>query len=400
MACSGARSVWNDGGGREGWALGRAWRGGLAAALIGLLAGLALPSTAGSATLVGAGSGWSVQRTPSPRHSPQSQLMAVSCPSARACVAVGEFNYVPLIERWNGTRWDVQAAFRPPQATFSELDGVSCASTRMCIAVGYRGENALVERWNGRKWTREATPAGGKPGSDLDGVSCTSASSCTAAGFYYPHSNSLASLAERWNGRTWKLQRTPNPSGEGAFLAVSCASAKACTAVGVRGGIDLNNGPLAERYNGTKWVVETTPDPNSQLTGVSCASASSCTAVGYTYTSTQVTFAEQWDGHDWTIQPTPNDTQPDNQLNAVSCASPSACTAVGRSGNPFDGPLRTLAERWNGSTWTLQSTPTGNRAIWFLMGVACPTVHACTAIGSHHPGLRGHALTLAERWTG
>jgi hypothetical protein len=370
-----------------------------------LVAGLGL-LWAGWAAASVAGSGWSVQRIPSPRHPQYSQLMAVSCASARLCVAVGDSgsDQVALIERWNGIRWAVQSAFRPRKAN-SVLDGVSCASARMCIAVGYWyttfSQNVLVERWNGTKWTREATPAGAKPDSDLDGVSCTSTSSCTAVGFYYPHSNSVASLAERWNGRRWKLQRTPNPSGEGAFLAVSCASAKACTAVGVRGGIDLNSGPLAERYNGTKWIVEATPDPNSQLTGVSCASASSCTAVGYTYTSSQVTFAEQWDGHDWTTQPTPNGTQPNNHLAAVSCASPRACTAVGQTqGNPFSGPAETLAERWNGTDWTIQSTPTGHRAIWFLTAIDCPTMHACTAVGSHHPGLQGYDHTLAEHWTG
>jgi hypothetical protein len=373
-----------------------------------LVGGLALLSPSVSEALMSAGSGWSVQRTPSPRRSPQSQLMAASCPSRRACVAVGEFNYVPLVERWNGTRWAVQPAFRPRRAIFSELIDVSCVSARMCVAVGYRSTqfsmNALVERWTGRKWMREATPASGKPGSYLTGVSCISARSCTAVGAYSPYNNALASLAERWNGRRWRIQRTPNPSGEGIFSAVSCVSADACTAVGVRGGVDLNNGPLAERYNGRKWTVETTPDHNSQLIGVSCASARACTAVGYAYSSIQqrdVTFAERWDGHDWTIQPTPNTTQPVNQLNAVSCASPSACTAVGYSaGNPDTDPTDTLAERWNGSDWTLQSTPTGNRAVWVLKSVACPTIHACTAVGSYHPGLQGNALTLAEHWTG
>jgi hypothetical protein len=374
--------------------------------LIGLFAGLTLSSSV-SAALMGTGSGWSVQRTPNPKGGINSFLQAVSCSSRRSCMAVGDGENkrdVPLIERWNGTRWAVQPAFRPPNAIFSQLTGVSCVSARMCIAVGYRstefGENALVERWNGKKWRREATPATAMPDSGLSGVSCVSASSCIAVGAYYPHSNSLASLAERWNGRMWKLQRTPNPSGEGSFAAVSCASARACTAVGVRGGIDLNNGPLAERYNGRRWIVEATPDPNSELTGVSCASASSCTAVGYSDNNTQVTFAEQWDGHDWTIQPTRNGTEPENQLSAVSCASPSACTAVGQSqGDPLSEPTETLAERWNGTDWTLQPTPTGDLAGRFFQGVACPTVHACTAVGSH--GRRhGHGLTLAEHWTG
>jgi hypothetical protein len=175
-----------------------------------LVAGLALLWAGWSAASV-AGSGWSVQRIPSPGRT-DSELMAVSCPSPRACVAVGWTggNQVALVERWSGARWVVQSAFRPRKA-FSVLDGVSCTSARMCLAVGYRytqsSMNALVERWNGRTWRREATPASGAPYGLLDGVSCTSGSSCTAVGAYYDSSSSLATLGERWNGRRWKLER-------------------------------------------------------------------------------------------------------------------------------------------------------------------------------------------------
>jgi hypothetical protein len=81
-------------------------------------------------------------------------------------------------------------------------------------------------------------------------VSCTSATACTAAGFY-SNATTTVTLAERWNGTTWSIQTTPNPTGgSGSTLdGVSCASAKACTAVG-----GYNNGTtgvtLAERWNG------------------------------------------------------------------------------------------------------------------------------------------------------
>jgi hypothetical protein len=40
---------------------------------------------------------------------------------------------------------------------------------------------------------------------------------------------------------------------------------------------------------------------------VSCASASACTAVGDYYTSvTRTTLAERWNGTNWTIQGTPS----------------------------------------------------------------------------------------------
>jgi hypothetical protein len=44
----------------------------------------------------------------------------------------------------------------------------------------------------------------------------------------------------------------------------------------------------------------------------------------------------------------------------------------------------TLAERWNGSSWAIQSTPnpTGARSN-ILYGVSCPSTTACTAVGDY-----------------
>jgi hypothetical protein len=110
--------------------------------------------------------------------------------------------------------------------------------------------------------------------------------------------------------------------------------------------------PLAERWNGTKWSLQTTPNPTgavqSYLSGVSCASASACTAAGHYFNgTTTVTLAERWNGTKWSLQHTPNPTgSTDSELHGVSCASASACTATGYYNNGTT-PV-TLAERWNG----------------------------------------------------
>jgi hypothetical protein len=80
------------------------------------------------------------------------------------------------------------------------------------------------------------------------------------------------------------VQPAPSQATSGFFEGVSCPSAEACTAVGesiTNAGIQE---PLAERWNGKDWSVQSTPNPgggqNSGLAAVSCASARSCTAVG------------------------------------------------------------------------------------------------------------------------
>src|SRR5262249_2504885 len=139
--------------------------------------------------------------------------------------------------------------------------------------------------------------------------------------------------------------------------------------------INSNGTPvtLAERWDGSTWTVQTIPTPSGatsiSLSGVSCTSATACTAVGDdNIFGTSVTLAERWDGKTWTIQPTPNPSGATRiSLSGVSCTSATACTAVGNyqtSNSPG-----TLAERWNGSTWTIQTTPNPSGAMISLNGV-------------------------------
>jgi hypothetical protein len=79
------------------------------------------------------------------------------------------------------------------------------------------------------------------------------------------------------------VQTIPNPVGVLLLSGVSCTAANACTAVGDYdyGSISADYGTLAERWNGTTWAIQATPNPtDSQLNGVSCTSATACTAAG------------------------------------------------------------------------------------------------------------------------
>jgi hypothetical protein len=95
----------------------------------------------------------------------------------------------------------------------------------------------LAERWNGKNWRLERTPNPADYRESfgsvaLDGVSCTSANACTASGDYSPH-GAAAYVIESWNGKRRRLEAAPHPGGfaRRALLSMSCASAR-CTAVG------------------------------------------------------------------------------------------------------------------------------------------------------------------------
>src|SRR5207247_7771343 len=54
------------------------------------------------------------------------------------------------------------------------------------------------------------------------------------SGSYTNSSGQKVTLAERWNGRTWAVQSTPNPRGaqSSSLSGVSCPSSTLCVAVG------------------------------------------------------------------------------------------------------------------------------------------------------------------------
>jgi eukaryotic-like serine/threonine-protein kinase len=132
------------------------------------------------------------------------------------------------------------------------------------------------------------------------------------------------------------------------------------------------------------------------LYGVSCTSPTACIAVGTSGNGTTVatSLAERWNGTNWTIQQTPGPPgATSSSFYSVSCTSPDACIAVGNFRR--SGVTEPLAESWNGTKWALQqvSGPPGADAEFY--GVSCSSATACTAVGNSDFG-----AAMAERWNG
>src|SRR6266568_1147011 len=270
--------------------------------------------------------------------------------------------------------WKIQPTPNP-KIKQGRLNAVSCSSPRACTAVG----------------VFDNVPGTGTLASVLFGVSCPAATFCVAVGNYQNRAGRHAILAEAWNGSSWSVMAALPPAGaRRSFLnGVSCASATACTAVGSYQTRSGRHVTLAERWNGTAWSVQATPNPasppRSALAAVSCTSSSACTAVGSSTskTGTTRTLAERWNGTAWSLQPTPNGPF-GGFLAGVSCPSPAACIAVGGDNNGLP-----LVEAWNGTSWSIPPTPATGGAQ--LNSVSCASPSACTAVGSG---------AFAERWDG
>ena len=306
------------------------------------------------------------------------------------CMAVGSAgNPSPtttLAELWNGHTWSVRLPVTP-HGRRAELLGVSCPSATMCIAVGaFTDGLALAELWNGKQWTIQPVPSVRHAKIQLlRSVSCTSPADCTAVGSY-ASLGPVGTVAERWNGATWALQKSPQASD---LFGVSCAAATACTAVGVE--VHATGYPVnfAMGWNGNTWTAQAAPNPahnaGTELSGVSCPSPAACFAVGDYFRTKAgpgyVALAERWDGTRWAQLPAPS-VRGANFLVAVSCHSAVACMAVGTGGG------EPLAERWNGAKWAIVPTPSP-------APVPLPDSGSLTGVSCSL-----HRLLLAERWNG
>ena len=107
----------------------------------------------------------------------------------------------------------------------------------------------------------------------------------------------------------------------------------------------------------------------------------------------ELALAERWDGTTWSLQPVPDPAgATDTILEAVSCPSGTACTAVGVS------DAHAVAEAWDGAAWALEPVPIPAKAQGTeLSGVACTAAATCTAVGHwNYNGLNAVGQTLAE----
>jgi hypothetical protein len=195
--------------------------------------------------------------------------VAVSCPTASFCVAVGEGTDPAgaALRQYDGQRWravDLSGITEPGPS--QALSDVSCPTPTACVAVGDR--TAL--RWDGRTWS-PAPPAEGAVIASR--VSCWAPGRCIGvlSGFPgYPVTN-----ISRWDGSMW----TGVHQAQGVFLFdVSCAREGACVAVGFRATPPA--GPVALRQTATGWREEAVTGGGTTLLRVSCTADAGCVALG------------------------------------------------------------------------------------------------------------------------
>jgi hypothetical protein len=163
------------------------------------------------------------------------------------------------------------------------------------------------------------------------------------------------------------------------------------------------------------WKVVRTPNVGtlgSSFYGVTALSSRDAWAVGYSGANGPValTLAEHWNGSSWTVVPTPSPggSSATSLLYDVAAVSPTDIWAVGTYlDSPAQDALQTLVEHWNGTSWTVVPSPDpyGNTYDAMLWGVSAVSARDIWAVGEGNPpgpesGVEGPPQGLIEHWNG
>ena len=321
---------------------------------------------------------WTVVPSPSPGVA-GNVLPAVASVSANDVWAVGEATdttgrQLTLTEHWNGTAWSVVASPNVGSAN-NTLLAVAAVSTTDVWAVG-RAEGPggaqappLIEHWNGTSWSIVTAP---KHVGVLDGITAISTNDVWAVGQFSNASGVFQTLIEHWNGHTWRVVSSPNASTHNNFLnGVTAASASDIWAVGdFLPAANVPEQTLTLHWNGHTWSVVSSPNVGSGfnvLFAAAAVSANDVWAVGEffsTSTTSVQTLIEQWNGSSWSVVSSPGA----GMLRGVAIVSATDIWAVGSV--ITSGVEQTVIEQWNGTSWSVVSSPNPSASINILDGAA------------------------------
>lgn len=242
-------------------------------------------------------------------------------------------------------------------------------------------------------WTVVSSP---NPGAQnvFDGVTAISASDIWAVGY-----SDGEPLTAHWDGSSWSVVANPTLSGQNLLVSVSAIATNNVWAVGQASG----SLPLTENWNGSSWSVVSAPLPGSSGYFWSVAAipgTNEAWAVGTYQNSRNVTrtLIEQWNGTAWSIVSSPNASGSANRLLSVAAASSTDAWAVGNY-KDSSGALQELTEHWNGTSWSVVSSPMIGKfsTLWSVAQIPT-TSHYFAAGTSTKKSSPAHDLT--EQWDG
>jgi hypothetical protein len=322
-----------------------------------------------SATAALASSSWHVVPVPKSAGGSRATSTVVTGPS-EAWVAgyrkVGERPYQAFVEHFSAKGWTLAPSAPVSSSDTTFLNGLAATGPGDVWTVGsdtnssFTITQGLIEHWNGHSWTRSPAAAREPAGSTLVAVSADNASDAWAVGYSHDPSTFWNSpLIERWNGARWSVVAGGSSYPPGPYNRLETVAALSPSNVWALGVTGRHPFPVFEHFNGATWTIVAQPASgyDTYLDAISARASNDIWAVGGTNVTD--TLIEHWDGVAWHIVPSPNVTGPgsvSNVLTGVSALGAADVWAVG--GSLYNGSTySTLAEHWDGSSWTIAPTP-------------------------------------------
>jgi hypothetical protein len=114
------------------------------------------------------------------------------------------------------------------------------------------------------------------------------------------------------------------------------------------------------------------------------------------------TGAEHWDGSAWTIASTPNPGAGENSYNGVAGVSSNDVWAVGyeQPTKKSSSAFRNFASHWDGVSWSSVFPPNASDESNSLAGVTALSSHNLWAVGYYFSDVGSARMTLAEHYNG
>ena len=277
-----------------------------------------------------------------------SSLFAVSTASSKDVWAVGTVQTSSsvngnrtLIEHWNGTAWSVVPSPNPSNEG-DDLTGVAALSATNAWAVGFFENNQMsalqpiILHWNGTAWS--LFPNIPNIGMIVEAITARSATDIWAVG---SDAGETTNIALHFNGTQWSITSSANfPSSQQIISGVAAPAANDAWIVGsfAPPNVGAFLQPLALHWNGKTWSMVPTPNPspfNNRLRAVAAISTSDVRAVGQANTPdglNLVTLIEHWNGKQWSIVASPNVPDGSNTFDGllgITVSGPTSLWSVG-----------------------------------------------------------------------
>jgi hypothetical protein len=261
-------------------------------------------------------------------------------------------------------------------------------------------------------WTQVPTPQPAN-GSELAAVAAPGAKDAWAVGLIDTADHNgyglTYTLAEHWDGSSWSIVPTQTAASAQTeatqFDAVAAVSGSDIWAVGQSHSLTGTDWiPLTEHFDGASWTVVPTPavpGTAARFGGVAAAGAHDVWAVGSTTINIEPftrTLIEHWDGHAWTVVPSPNPGPRDDALDGVLALATNDVWAVGAQ---TDHNLQnsTLIEHWDGTAWSVVPSPNIPNTADYVGSLAANGPDDIWAAGSYYGG-QIKQTGLFEHWDG